>query len=390
MMTTMPTHRSRFRKAFLLVLIAAVSVAFIWMVQGFLLTILMAAIFSGLLYPVYARLVRVFGGRTSLASAVALVGAVLLVVLPMVAILGVVLNQAVRVTQNVRPFVERAVSEPTFLDQQLQRLPGYARIEPYRDEIVTRAGDAVSAVGSFLIGSLSETTRMTVTFVFQFFILLYTVFFFLIDGPRILSHLFTFLPLRDTDEQAMKDRFVSITRATIKGTIVIGVIQGTLNGLAFWLVGIPDALFWTVVMAVLAILPLVGAALVWVPACLILAAQGQVWQAVTLAVFASLIVGSVDNVLRPRLVGRDTKMHDLLILFSTLSGIAAFGPLGFIVGPILAGLFLTSWEIFRESYQDELEAETVVPMPAGANAAADAEIDAMPTSNASSPSAEVP
>jgi predicted PurR-regulated permease PerM len=123
-------------------------------------------------------------------------------------------------------------------------------------------------------------------------------------------------------------------------------------------VGIPDVVFWTVVMIVLSILPLIGGALVWVPAAIILAATGHVIQAVLLVLFCSVIVGSVDNVLRPRLVGRDTKMHDLMILFSTLGGLIVFGPVGFILGPVLAGLFVTSWEIFGLAYRDVIHPVT--------------------------------
>jgi predicted PurR-regulated permease PerM len=247
------------------------------------------------------------------------------------------------------------VTEPTYFEAQLQRVPGLNRLYPYREEIVARAGDIVNAIGGFLVASLSETTRLTVSFVFHFFILLYTMFFFLVDGPGMLVTISGYLPLRGSDTERVKERFVSITRATVKGTIVIGIIQGGLSGIAFWLVGIPDALFWTVIMIVLSILPLVGGALVWVPASLILAATGHVWQALLLAAFCALIVGSVDNVLRPRLVGQDTKMHDLVILFSTLGGIMVFGPLGFILGPILAGVFVTTWQLFGVAYHDVLE-----------------------------------
>jgi predicted PurR-regulated permease PerM len=170
----------------------------------------------------------------------------------------------------------------------------------------------------------------------------------------MLRTVLTYLPLRDDEKSLMTDRFTSVTRATIKGTIVIGIIQGSLSGLAFWIVGIPAVLFWTVLMIVLSILPLLGGMLVWVPATLILFATGEIWEAIVLVIFCGLIAGSVDNVLRPRLVGRDTKMHDLMILFSTLGGIIAFGPVGFIVGPVLAGLFVTSWEIFAVAFRNDL------------------------------------
>jgi predicted PurR-regulated permease PerM len=345
-------NEHRFRRFFLLALVIAITIGFFVMLRPFLMTILMAATFTGLVYPIYTRFTGILGGRRHAASGLTLLVVVLVVILPLLGILGVVLNQALRVTSSIAPVVERFISEPTYLDTVLQRVPGLRFIEPYRGEIVTRAGDMVNAVGGFLIASLSNTTRGTVTFIFHFFILLYTMFFLLVDGPAMLLRILSFLPLREDDGQRMKDRFVSVTRATIKGTIVIGILQGIMSGLAFWVVGIPDVAFWTVVMVVLSILPLIGAALVWVPAAIILAATGQVMQAVLLVLFCALIVGSIDNVLRPRLVGRDTRMHDLVILFSTLGGLIAFGPVGFILGPVLAGLFVTSWEIFAVAYRD--------------------------------------
>jgi predicted PurR-regulated permease PerM len=350
----------QFRRAFLLLVVAAVTAAFLAMLQTFLLTILVAGIFAGLAYPVYVKVLRLVRGHRPLASALTLLLMLVLVIGPLLGIVGVVVNQAIRVTNSIRPVVQRLVSEPTYLDQQLQRIPGIDRLEPYREQIVTAAGNMVGAVGGFLAGSLSSTASGTAAFLLHFFLLLYTMFFFLMDGPSMLQAILNHLPLRAGEKRQMTDRFVSVMRATVKGTIVIGIIQGALSGIAFWVAGIPDALFWTVVMIVLSILPVVGGALVWVPACLILAAMGQMTKAVLLAAFCSLVVGSVDNVLRPRLVGRDTKLHDVLILFSTLGGILTFGPLGFIIGPILAGLFVTSWDIFGVAYRHVLEAEAVV------------------------------
>jgi predicted PurR-regulated permease PerM len=199
-------------------------------------------------------------------------------------------------------------------------------------------------------------------FIFQFVVLLYTMYFFLTDGPALLDGALGYVPLAASDKQHMLERFVSVTRATLKGTVLIGAAQGALAGLAFWVVGIDGAIFWGSVMTVLSIVPGIGAALVWVPAALILLVTGHVWQGVALGLFCALVVGSIDNVLRTLLVGRDTQMHELLIFFSTLGGLLLFGAMGFILGPILAALFVTIWEMFGVAFSSEL-AE-----PAGAGA----------------------
>jgi predicted PurR-regulated permease PerM len=163
----------------------------------------------------------------------------------------------------------------------------------------------------------------------------------------------------------MVEKFISVTRATLKGTILIGAAQGLLGGLAFWAVGIDGPIFWGTVMTVLSIIPGVGGALVLVPAAIVLGATGEVGRAIGLALFCALVVGSVDNLLRPRLVGKDTKMHELLIFFSTLGGLMFFGATGFILGPILAALFVTAWEMFGIAFHSALAEPDSRPTPDG-------------------------
>jgi predicted PurR-regulated permease PerM len=217
-----------------------------------------------------------------------------------------------------------------------------------------KAGELLGSTSAFVFAALSATTRATAVFVFHFVILLYTMFFFLTGGPRLLSGVLTYLPLTDADKQRMLDKFVSVTRATLKGTVLIGAAQGVLGGFAFWAVGIDGAIFWGTVMTVLSIVPGIGGALVWVPAALILMASGDVWRGIALAGFCGLVIGSVDNLLRPLLVGRDTQMHELMIFFSTLGGLLLFGVMGFILGPILAALFVTVWEMFGAAFRSSL------------------------------------
>jgi predicted PurR-regulated permease PerM len=185
---------------------------------------------------------------------------------------------------------------------------------------------------------------------FILFVWLYTMYFFLMDGEKLLEKILYYLPLQDHDEQQMLDRFTSVTRATLKGTAVIGILQGGLAGLAFWVVGIPSATFWAVIMAVLSIIPSVGTAVVWLPAVIILGLGGAIGKAVGLFIFCALVVGSLDNVLRPILVGKDTQMHELMIFFGTLGGIFMFGMVGVIIGPIIAALFVTIWEIYGQAF----------------------------------------
>jgi predicted PurR-regulated permease PerM len=345
---------TRFRQAFLLLLVTAISAAFVAMIRAFLLTILLAAIFAGLSYPVYEWILRRLRGRKALAAVATLLLLLVLVMAPLLAVLGAGANEALRVTETIRPRFQQLVDQPGEFDSRLRALPGYHRIEPYRAQILTKAGELVGSTSAFLFAALSATTRATAVFIFHFFVLLYTMFFFLTGGPGLLAGVLAYLPLTEADKQRMVGKFVSVTRATLKGTILIGVAQGLLGGLAFWAVGIDGAIFWGTVMTVLSIIPGVGGALVWIPAAIILMTTGEIWRGIALALFCALVVGSVDNVLRPRLVGQDTKMHELLIFFSTLGGLMLFGAMGFILGPILAALFVTAWEMFGTTFRSAL------------------------------------
>jgi len=327
---------------------------FLWMIGPFLITIVLAALFSGVAYGVHRRLVRAFGGREKAAAGVTLLLLLALVIVPLMLVLGAVANEAQRMNQTLLPKLQQIINEPGELDRGLSRLPGYSYIEPYRAQILTKAGELVGAAGGALFNMMSAVTGATVLLIFQLAVLLYTMFFFLTDGPGMVKTLLKYLPLADSDKQSLLDRFVSVTRATLKGTVLIGIAQGTLGGIAFWVVGIEGALFWGTVMTVLSIIPGIGGALVWVPAAIVLAATGSWVKGAGLALFCALVVGSVDNLLRPILVGRDTQMHELMIFFSTLGGLLLFGAMGFILGPILAVLFLSIWELFGVTFRAEL------------------------------------
>jgi predicted PurR-regulated permease PerM len=180
--------------------------------------------------------------------------------------------------------------------------------------------------------------------------MLYVLYFFLRDGEQLLETLVHALPLGDDRERELFAKFAEVSRATVKGTLIIGLVQGALGGIIFALLGIEGAVFWGTVMAIMSLLPVVGASLVWAPAALIMLANGANTKAGILVVFGVLVIGLVDNLLRPILVGRDTRMPDYLVLLSTLGGLTVFGVSGFVIGPVIAALFLTVWVMFAKEF----------------------------------------
>jgi predicted PurR-regulated permease PerM len=342
------------RRSVLILSVILITVVFLLMIRGFLMAILMAGIVSALARPLYRRFERLYRGRRGLASASTLLVILLLIILPLGALLGIVAAQAIKVGQSITPWIQQQLADPSGLAGVLEKLPFYEQIAPYQQEILTRVGELVASISQFLISGLSSATVMTVNFLLQFFIFLYTMFFFLMDGDKLLDKIMYYLPMEDQDERRMLGKFTSVTRATLKGTAVIGILQGGLAGLAFVAVGIPSAVFWGTIMAVLSIIPGIGTALIWGPAAIILAAGGNYLKAGGLCLFCAVVVGSIDNLLRPVLVGKDTQMHELMIFFGTLGGIIMFGVMGMIIGPIVAALFITIWEIYAVAFKDIL------------------------------------
>ncbi|MGE5255762.1 MAG: AI-2E family transporter [Hyphomicrobiales bacterium] len=346
--------QENFNKAFVVLLLLFITSVFLAMIWPFLMTIIMAGIFSALARPLYRRLVRWLGGRRNLAAAVTLILIIFVVLLPLAGLLGAVTAEAIKVGETVRPWVQKQLAQPAAFSDLLEKIPFYEHLLPYKETLLQKAGELVGRLSSFLINSLSSVTVMTAQVIFMLFIFLYTMFFFLVDGDRILKRMLYYLPLKPVDEERMLDKFTSVTRATLKGVAVVGILQGALTGAAFAVIGIPSSIFWGTITAVMSLVPGIGTAIVWLPASIILAMGGHYGQAIGLFVFCSLAVGGLDNFLRPRLVGQDTRMHELLILFGTLGGILMFGPVGIIIGPIVSALVVTVWEIYGVAFKESL------------------------------------
>ena len=341
-------------KATLLGLVFLISAIFLTMIHQFLMAIFMAGLFSAIVAPAHRLLSQKLGGRETLASILTVLGIVLLVLIPLTVLITLIVAQAISIGQSVTPWVESFINEPTTLTVYLEKIPYYQDILPYRDIIVQKAGQLVGTVSSFLIESLSSVTKVTIDAVFSSVIMLYVMFYFLTMGDVLLRKILFFLPLDDFNEQRLLHRFTSVTRATIKGTVIIGMCQGMICGIAFAIAGIEGPVFWGSLMAVMSIIPAFGTAIIWFPALLILALSGNFTGVFILLILCGAVAGNLDNILRPRLVGKDTEMHDLFVLFGTLGGLSMFGLLGIIIGPIVAALFNTIWEIYGDVFKDYL------------------------------------
>ncbi len=357
-MTISISFKERFRRNFVLVMTIAYAVAFLAMLGGFFEALLMAAVLSGITYPLYRWCLRKFGGRDTLASLATLLATLLVILVPLILLLGLVAEQAVSVVKEATPWVEQQLSQS---DQDQLELPGWLpfadELQAHRDDIVSKLGEVAQQVGVYLAGSLARLSEGTAAFFFQLFIMLYAMFSFLKSGPALVEKIMSYAPLSRIEKDRMLEVGLSVSKATIKGTLTIGIIQGALGGLGFAVVGIEGAIFWGAIMAVLSILPGIGATLVWAPAVAYLLMSGQTIAGLGLLIWSAGVVGTIDNVLRPLLVGRDTKMPDLLIMLSTLGGLALFGATGLVLGPILAALFLTVLAVYSEVFADWLNPE---------------------------------
>ena len=341
-------------KSVLVLMVIAISALFFSMIHQFLMAIFLAGLFSALARPVYRRLKVMFNGHRHLASVTTLLLMIFVVLIPMMLLVGIIVGQAIDVGQSITPWVKQTIEQPDRISAYLQHLPFYDELVPYREIILDKAGKVVGSISKWIVGGLSQATLGTANFLFMAFVFLYTMYFFQMDGAKLIKKILYYLPLNSDDESLMLNKFTSVTRATIKGTMLIGILQGGLAGGAFAVAGIDNAVFWGTVMAVLSIIPSVGSALVWIPAAIILIMQGNVGSGVGLLIFCGVVVGSLDNVLRPILVGKDTKMHELMIFFGTLGGIMMFGIAGIFIGPLIASLFVTIWELYGLAFSDYL------------------------------------
>lgn len=365
MTTPNPLRDPEFEFKSLLVLVALATLLFALILWPFFGAVCWAVFIAIVFWPMHQRLLRESHGRAGLASAVSLAAILLIVILPLALVTASITQEASVMVARLRSgeinlggYFQRFIDAlPAWAQGVLQRL-GMTDLGLLQQKILSALGNSGQALTSraFSIG------QITVDFVVGFFVMLYVLFFLFRDGDRLAVAIQKRIPLREEHTHRLLTQFATVVRATVKGNIVVALVQGALGSLAFWVLGLPGAMLWGAVMAVLSLLPAVGAALVWGPVAAYFFFAGEVVKGVGLTLWGVLVIGLVDNFLRPILVGRDTRMPDYLVLVATLGGIVVFGLNGFVIGPVIAAVFLVSWDMLAAARQPP--AVTPAPPPA--------------------------
>ncbi len=359
--------QKKLSRYFFIAVLLGTTVVFFRMVMVFLVPILLAAVFATLFYPLYEWLLRRFRGRKTLASFCCCLILFLGLIIPLYAVADMVTREAIdfyhTAQKQLTEFMKTGPQGPV---ARLKNLPFLRDLKLDQVDWQSAFQNAVSTAGTFAATVIKRTSQGTIQVIVLLFTTLFTMFYFFRDGKDLLRRLRALIPLDREYKNAIAARFTSVARATVKGTLLIALAQGTLSGLTLWIFGVGSPILWGVVATLLSVIPLVGAWLVLYPAALVQILTGHLWQGIGILIVTILVIVNVDNLMRPRLVGQETGMHDLMVFFSTLGGISMFGPTGFILGPLVAALFLSVLDIYSAEFQDHVEAT----LPLGTNTAA--------------------
>ena len=341
-------NNASFERGGFLILLALLTLGIAWIAWPFASPLLWAALAAIMFQPLYQWFLERMGGKTNRAAFASLGVITVAVLLPALVIGSMVVEEAAGV---VIAFQQGDINVADWFAHVLAALPDNIRASLTSSGL----GDLASVQAraqEFLTESAGLIARQAVAFgggvfgfVLAFGLGLYALFFLLRDGQGIGAAIQRALPLNPQIAQDLADRFLAIVRATIKGSVVVGLVQGALGAITFWIVGMPSVMLLGVLMAIFSLLPALGPAIIWAPVAIYLLATGAIWQGVLVVISGVAVIGMADNVLRPVLVGRDTGIPDWIILVTTLGGIAAMGLAGIVIGPLVAGLFLAAWSI---------------------------------------------
>ena len=357
------------QRAVFLLLLAGVSAAFRWVISPFFGAVFWAMVLTLMFLPLQRRLGVALRGRDTLAAIGTLLICLVIVVVPLILIIGAMVDEAAYFSQRVR---SGGLDLRAYFQQVVDALPAWlhgllGRFGVFNlQDVIDKLSAALVQGGQALTARALAIGQNTLLMVVNLGIMLYLLFFFLRDGRDLARLIRGAIPMQPAHTNYLLHKFATVVRATVKGTVVVALVQGLLGGLAFAVLGIGGAVLWGVTMAVLSLVPAVGSALIWAPVAIYLLATGSVVSGMGLAVWGVGVMGMVDNVLRPLLVGKETKLPDFLVLLSTIGGISIFGLNGFVIGPAIAALFVAAWALFNvveDAAPASVEASAPTPPP---------------------------
>lgn len=340
---------SRLEQKVFLALLLVVSVAFGWILLPFYGAVFWAVILAIIFAPVQRRLLARLNARRNLAALATLFICLLVAVLPVILIAGVLVQEGTTLYKQIE---SGEIDIDSFVSHAKELLPASWQAQMQRfglgdmDQIRERLASSALQGSQFLATKAFSFGQGTFQFMLSFFLMLYLLFFLLRDGRELVARIRKAVPLSDNQKRRLFSKFTRVVRATVKGNIVVAATQGALGGIIFAILGIPSAVLCGVLMAFLSLLPAVGAGVIWTPVAIYFLMKGLIIQGVILILYGVLVIGLVDNILRPILVGKDTKMPDYVVLISTLGGLSLFGLNGFVIGPLIAALFISAWGLF--------------------------------------------
>ena len=346
--------KTRLEQFTFLLLLLLITVLFFYLLKPFFAPVFWACAISLLFYPVQERLRQRWGEKPNLIALTTLLLCVVVVVIPVLLILTSFVQEGTHLYARIE---SGAINPNDYLGRVRTALPALQRVMDWLKldmaALEERATSGALAASSFAARNAFSLGQSTFQFFLSLGLMLYMTFFWLRDGPRLVDLVARALPLGDEREKLLFTKFAEVTRATVKGNLVVAVVQGALGGLIFWILDIPGPVLWAVAMAIVSLIPAVGAGLIWLPFSIYLFITGEFGAGLTLIIYGLVVIGLTDNILRPLLVGRDTKLPDWLVLLSTLGGLTMFGINGFVIGPLIAAVFIVFWQIFSRDYNDE-------------------------------------
>lgn len=344
-----------FNTYFFFVILLGISFATFYIFQPFLIAILLAAVFAIVFQRPYNFFVRITNGRHKISAMLTSVFGVIIFMSLFLGIIGLIATETTNLLQDsmktgdaysnyVDPIVRSINMNPV-----LKSL-GFGNL--INAESISKA---ISQLGQGAFSILQQTYQGIAHFLFLVMVMFFTLYYFLVGGKDLVKKIMFLSPMKDVHEKILIEKFISISRATMKGTLVVGIVQGAIGGITFAIVGIPSAITWGVVMVFLSVIPMFGTSLIWFPAAIIMLLTGNIWQGVVIFSIGFGVISVIDNFLRPELVGKDTQMHPLVVFFATLGGISLLGFLGFIIGPIIVALSITLWNIYAVEFKGQLK-----------------------------------